>query len=36
MFPSGHARNTIYDRESILTHKFKLLGKLALEENEAE
>lgn len=31
MFPSGHARNTTYDREGILNHKFRLLGGLALE-----
>lgn len=34
MFPAGHARNTTADLGDILQHKFKLLGKLALEKNE--
>lgn len=34
MFPSGHARNTAADLNSILDHKFNLLGSLALEKNE--
>lgn len=29
MYPSGHARNTTSDLQSILDHKFKLLGSLA-------
>jgi len=30
MFPSGHARNDAADLQSILDHKFKLLGGLSL------
>ena len=34
MFPSGHARNTTANLESILDHKFSLLGGLTLKESE--
>lgn len=34
MFPSGHARNDVCDLSGILTHKFKLLGSLALATTE--
>lgn len=34
MFPSGHGRNTSCDLRDILENKFKLLGKIALAENE--
>jgi len=30
MFPSGHARNDLCDLSGILSHKFTLLGNLAL------
>lgn len=36
MFPSGHARNTSANLRSILDHKFKLLGKLGLDEKDLE
>ena len=31
MYPSGHARNTTANLESILSHKFQLLGSLAVK-----
>lgn len=31
MYPAGHARDTTADLKDILTHKFKLLGELALD-----
>lgn len=34
MFPSGHAGNTECDLKGILSHKFKLLGNLALATEE--
>lgn len=34
MFPSGHAKNTQCDLRGILDNKFKVLGKIALAENE--
>jgi 2-methylcitrate dehydratase len=34
MFPSGHAGNTECDLKGILSHKFKLLGNLALASEE--
>jgi len=34
MFPGGHSRNTIVDLKDILNHKFTLLGRLALSEDE--
>lgn len=34
MFPGGHARNETVSLNEILKHKFKVLGKLALEKNE--
>lgn len=34
MFPSGHAKNTQCDLRGILDNKFKVLGKIALVENE--
>jgi len=34
MFPGGHARNESVPLRDILSHKFKLLGKLGLEKNE--
>ncbi|KRW99981.1 MmgE/PrpD [Pseudocohnilembus persalinus] len=34
MFPSGHARNTECDLSGILSHKFRLLGQLALATPE--
>ena len=36
MYPSGHARNTTADLNSILNYKFRLLGKLGVEETEVE
>jgi 2-methylcitrate dehydratase len=33
MYPSGHARNTTANLKDILSHKFKLLGGLALDSN---
>jgi 2-methylcitrate dehydratase len=35
MFPSGHARNSSANLNDILTHKFKLLAKLSLDEKDA-
>jgi len=32
MYPAGHARNTTADLATILRHKFKLLGSLALPD----
>lgn len=32
LFPGGHSKNTTVDTEGILRHKFKQLGKLALEK----
>jgi 2-methylcitrate dehydratase len=32
MYPAGHARNTTADLQSILKHKFALLGALALPD----
>lgn len=34
MFPGGHARNESVILGDILQHKFKLLGKLALDKQE--
>jgi 2-methylcitrate dehydratase len=34
MFPSGHAGNKECDLKGILSHKFKLLGNLALASEE--
>lgn len=34
MFPSGHARNETANLAGILNHKFKLLGSIALNEND--
>jgi 2-methylcitrate dehydratase len=34
MYPSGHARNTTAHLKDILTHKFNLLGGLALGEDD--
>jgi 2-methylcitrate dehydratase len=34
MFPAGHARNEAADLKSILTHKFELLGSLAVSDVE--
>jgi 2-methylcitrate dehydratase len=31
MYPSGHARNTTADLADILSHKFELLGQLAMD-----
>lgn len=31
-YPSGHARNTQANLESILQYKFGLLGKIAIKE----
>lgn len=37
MFPSGHARNSECDLNGILSHKFNLLGNLALaSQSEVE
>ncbi len=35
MYPAGHARNTTANVRSILDHKFRLLGSLAVEDTEA-
>jgi 2-methylcitrate dehydratase len=32
MYPGGHARNTTANLRDILSHKFKLLGDLALKD----
>lgn len=32
MFPGGHARNVTVALKEVMQHKFKLLGKLALEK----
>ncbi|MBV6459116.1 MAG: hypothetical protein HONBIEJF_02257 [Fimbriimonadaceae bacterium] len=32
MYPAGHARNTTADLRSILTHKFGMLGSLAIQD----
>lgn len=34
MFPGGHSRCKEISSKEILQHKFKLLGKLALEKQE--
>ena len=34
MYPSGHARNTTADLQSILATKFQRMGALALEDQE--
>lgn len=34
MFPSGHSRNTVANLKDILNHKFNVLGRLALKEDE--
>lgn len=34
MFPGGHSRNENVSLNEILKHKFKILGKLALEKQE--
>jgi 2-methylcitrate dehydratase len=34
MFPGGHSRNTTANLKDILNHKFSLLGRLALGEEE--
>jgi 2-methylcitrate dehydratase len=34
MFPGGHARCSNISAKEVLRHKFKLLGKLALEKHE--
>ena len=36
MYPSGHARNTSCNLENILDNKFRILGKLALSENDID
>lgn len=34
MFPCGHSKNESVSLHEILQHKFKLLGKLALDRQE--
>lgn len=34
MYPGGHARNTTVDLNNVLEHKFNLLGKIALTDNQ--
>lgn len=34
MFPGGHARNTTVSLNEVLLHKFKLLGRLGLDQQE--
>lgn len=34
MFPSGHAANDVCDLNGILSHKFKLMGNLALASSQ--
>ena len=34
MFPGGHSRNPDVALKEVLQHKFKLLGKMALEKQE--
>lgn len=36
MFPSGHAKNNTCDLRGILENKFRLLGRIALAENEIQ
>ena len=36
MYPAGHARNNEVDLEGILDNKFRLLGKLALSEDDLD
>ncbi|KAF4666522.1 hypothetical protein FOL47_004062 [Perkinsus chesapeaki] len=36
MYPSGHARNTTADLNAILQFKHKMLGSIALEDEECE
>lgn len=36
MYPSGHARNTAANLKNILTHKFNLLGRLALSPEDLQ
>lgn len=36
MYPAGHARNNEVDLEGILDNKFRLLGKLALNEEDLD
>lgn len=35
MFPAGHARNTTADLDEILSHKFRLLGRIAVKDPDA-
>ncbi len=35
MYPAGHARNTTADLETILDHKFRLLGALAVKDAQS-
>ncbi len=35
MYPSGHARNTTTNLDDVLSHKFDLLGKLAVDDTNA-
>lgn len=34
MYPSGHARNTTCDLNNILENKFKILGKIAVHNDD--
>jgi len=34
LFPGGHAANKTVDLHEVMTHKFKLLGKMAMDKNE--
>ena len=34
MFPGGHSRNESVHLREILSHKFKLLGKIGLEKQD--
>lgn len=36
LFPSGHARNTDADLNGILSHKFKMMGEIALKKEDVE
>ena len=36
LYPKGHARNTCADLKDILRHKFKMMGALAMEEEETK
>jgi len=36
MYPGGHARNTSVNLNNVLDHKFNLLGKIAITDNQLQ